>query len=354
MGSGVWSLKKALKDVLLLSGDIHKLDFQLDTRVGVSQTDEPVLGTCASIREMCEQDFEVTPAGYEKLLRKKTFYGGVIESACIAMATGYVVQLGMLCDDGVFKPACQLARPNQDLTTYPPANILRLVHDGGAHFDGFQPMDNISRFTLETEDESDGSDGEQEQGASSGPTSASVKAGEDLLANLIAAKQQRVADNVVMKARVHDKMLTDMDVGIRVNPNLTAMHGLSKQPAEGGDVDLRDVAVGGAMCNYPDCTLDAGLRDCISCGIKGMHHHLCAIKHGQEELSTQCHTCLPVGMNVEGGEEANMMENMLASPVPSLPSSRASSIASKSEKSQRKVMSDAKSCSYASSEKGDG
>ena len=77
----------------------------------------------------------------KKLLRKKTFYGGVIESACIAMATGYVVQLGMLCDDGVFKPACQLARPNQDLTTYPPANILRLVHDGRAHFDGFQPMD---------------------------------------------------------------------------------------------------------------------------------------------------------------------------------------------------------------------
>ena len=45
------------------------------------------------------------------------------------------------------------------------------------------------------------------------------------------------------------------------------------------------------QCNYYHCKLDrkTSLRECKKCG--AMHHHICAINWGQEEMTTLCAKC---------------------------------------------------------------
>ena len=45
------------------------------------------------------------------------------------------------------------------------------------------------------------------------------------------------------------------------------------------------------------------MRDCIQCGAK--HHHVCAIKVGQEEMSTKCAKCFK-GDQSKGDKDINL------------------------------------------------
>ena len=46
------------------------------------------------------------------------------------------------------------------------------------------------------------------------------------------------------------------------------------------------------LCDFPGCEFDdVEKRDCVVCGADGMHHHMCAINNGQEDISTMCMRC---------------------------------------------------------------
>ena len=74
-------------------------------------------------------------------------------------------------------------------------------------------------------------------------------------------------------------------------------------------------------CDFPDCKFDdVPLRHCNTCGDKGRHHHLCAIKDGQEEMSTNCYNCSHAGVVRNIADELEQYP-VLASPDPSRVSS---------------------------------
>ena len=64
------------------------------------------------------------------------------------------------------------------------------------------------------------------------------------------------------------------------------------------------------LCDFPGCQYDdTQKRDCIICGSDGMHHHMCAINNGQEELSTMCLRCADAAGHHAAGQPPVHLES---------------------------------------------
>ena len=51
------------------------------------------------------------------------------------------------------------------------------------------------------------------------------------------------------------------------------------------------------------------MRDCIQCGAK--HHHVCAIKVGQEEMSTKCAKCFKGDQSNNDSDESDSEKKVM-------------------------------------------